>query len=118
MTNKYDWQPGMQEISGFGEDGKPGGVAYEQACRDMVRAGCEWLDAHPDAKPAASESPNVFGVIREANDETKQLVDTMCNACPNGGASGAMVHATLRAVLFVHHNGWERYVAEMSRRRN
>ena len=37
---------GMDEVSGFG--GK-----YEATVRSMIRAGLEWWDAHPTARPPA-----------------------------------------------------------------
>lgn len=110
--SKYQWQDGMREISGFGGD-------YEEACRDMVRAGCEWFDEYPDANPQFSGVKNVYGICMEDNDDAKALSNAVENAPvvqKGGGPSGAMHQAAVSHVLFIRKNGWDKYVEEMSKK--
>lgn len=110
MTAKYEWLPQMGEISGFGG-------TYEDACRIMVRAGCEWLDAHPAADPQFRGYRGVYGVLSQDNDDAAALSRAMVAAAdakyPDGGVTGAMHQATVSHVLFIRKNGWDRYVAEL-----
>lgn len=104
---KYEWQEGMGEVSGFG-----GG--YEAACRAMVKAGCDWLDAHPEAEPKFHGYTNIYGVISEDNDDAKSLSAAVV-AGSGGDCTGAMHQATVSACLYIRKNGWEKYVEEMSK---
>ena len=91
----------MREISGFGG-------AYEQTCRDMVIAGVEWLNAHPDEDPKFSHSPAIYGIVNEDNDAAKALSEVVL-AVTDGGCSGAMHHASILHILQIKHLGWEKY---------
>lgn len=103
---KYAWRDGMGEISGFG-----GG--YEEACRQMLRAGLHWLDAHPDVDPQFHGYKGVFGVISEDNEDAKALSKAVLDAVPD--CSGAMHQAAIGACLYVRKNGWDAYCVAMSR---
>lgn len=103
----YEFTPEMGEISGFG-----GG--YEQCCRDMLKAGLEWLEAHPEAEPKFSGFKNVYGLIDEDNDDAKALTKAIIDAS-KGEATGAMHHAVVESCMWIRRNGWERYVEEMSK---
>lgn len=107
MSDKYVWREGMGEISGFG-----GG--YEDTCRAMVRAGCEWLDAHPEAKPEFRGYKNIYGIISEENDDAKALTKAIVDAS-GGDCTGAMHQASVTHVLQIHAHDWEWYCAEMSK---
>ncbi len=100
MANKYEWRPGMGQISGFGG-------AYEDACRTMVRNGCEWFDAHPDAKPTFSGYKDTFGICLSNNEDANALSAAICGDIE---PSGAMHQAAVQAVLFIKENSWEEYV--------
>lgn len=104
---KYAWRDGMGEISGFG-----GG--YEEACRQMLRAGLRWLDEHPCADPRFRGFKGVFGVIADDNEDAKALSAAVASACDD--CTGAMHQATVSACLYVKANGWDAYCAAMSRR--
>lgn len=104
-TNKYAFTPLMGEISGFG-----GG--YEQACRDMLKAGMLWLDAHPEANPKFSGYKGVYGLINEENDDAKALSAALLEAAPD--CSGAMHHAVTMHCMAIKTHGWAYYVAKMS----
>ncbi len=107
----YDWRDGMDEISGMGG-------SYEEGCRVMVKAGCEYLDAHPGADPQFHGFAGIYGVIAADNDDATALSGAMIAAAdaafPDGGVTGAMHQAAVTAVLFIRANGWETYVAHMS----
>jgi hypothetical protein len=95
----------MGEISGLG-----GG--YEDCCRRMVKAGCEWFDAHPNADPKFKRFKNVYGICIEDNDDAKSLTEAVI-AAANGDATGAMHQATIGHVFAVRRLGWDGYCAEM-----
>ncbi len=103
---KYEFKPGMAEISGFGGD-------YEQACRNMLAAGLEWLDAHPNADLRFRHVPQVFGIVLPTTSDTKALSEAVSKAIP--GCSGAMHHAVINHLMFIKGNGWDKYCEEMSK---
>lgn len=109
--SKYEWNEAMGEISGFGG-------SYEAACRAMVIAGCEWLDAHPEA----------VGVSLDESDRAKELsvigadattLETVIIEAANASGKEAgwpfdeMVHAVVNHLMFIRKNGWDRYCAEL-----
>ena len=101
------WSEDMGEISGFG-----GG--YEAACRAMVFAGMDWVDAHPDADPVFQGYTNVFGVICEINEEAEALTKVVVDAAKAlGGSTGAMHQATIGHVLAYRRLGWEQYCRQL-----
>lgn len=104
---KYAWRDGMGEISGFG-----GG--YEEACRQMVRAGLRWLDEHPEADPIFKGYSGVFGVIKNTNPDAEALSKVVLAACDD--CTGAMHQAAIGACLYVRSNGWDAYCEAMSRK--
>ena len=103
---KYEYTSTMKEISGFG-----GG--YENTCRAMVVAGLEWWDANPDADPKWGEFKNIYGLTTEENEDAKTLQNVMNEAAKND-CTGAMMQATMSHVLYIHKNGWEKYVSDMT----
>jgi hypothetical protein len=105
-NSKYQFQEGMQEISGFG-----GG--YEDACRKMVVAGLEWWDAHPDADVSYKEYKNIYGLTTGESDDCKLMEKAMLESVPD--CSGAMMQASKGHIMFIHKNGWDKYVEEMSK---
>lgn len=106
--SKYDFTSSMGEISGFG-----GG--YEATCRAMLKAGLEWFDLHPDAKPMFHKFEGVYGIIAEENQDAKDLSEAVVRG---GGddCTGAMHQAVISHVLFIKKNGWDEFVKKMSRR--
>lgn len=103
---KYKFTKDMNEISGFG-----GG--YEAACRRMVLAGVQWLDAHPEADPQFHGYKGVYGVVTEDNQDAKDLTEAVV-AGSGGDCTGAMHQAAISHVLFIKRNGWDKYVAELT----
>ena len=94
----------MYEISGFS-----GG--YEAACRAMVLAGLDWLDANPQANPQFSGYKGIYGVISEDNEDAKALT-TAVVAAAKGDCTGAMHHATISHILWIKKNSWDEYVRQ------
>lgn len=97
--SKYAFTPECREVSGFGGD-------YEQACRTMIQAGMDWIDAHPGASLVyvgyySDNSPDMQALEKQV----QESVD-----CP----SGAMMACTLNHIMFAHKNGWDKYLAELS----
>lgn len=99
----------MDEISGFGGD-------YEAACRTMVLAGLDWLDAHPDADPQFRGYENIYGVITEDNEAATGLTAAVI-AASGGEATGAMHQATISHILWIKSHSWDEYVEEMRGKR-
>lgn len=104
----YLYTDDMVEISGFG-----GG--YEAACRSMVKAGCEWFDAHPNAQPKFHGYKGFYGLIEEDNQDAKDLSAAVL-AAANGDSTGAMHQAAIGHILAIHRSGWDWYVGESRRR--
>ena len=100
----YEWCDSMGEISGVG-----GG--YEQTCRKMVQGGMAWLDAHPDAEPVFMQNTNIYGVVREDNDDAKALSEAITGA--DEDCTGATHHAAVKHCLAIKEYGWEGYVKKM-----
>jgi len=103
--SKYVWTEDMGEISGFGG-------AYEATCQAMVRAGIEWMEAHPEAHPKFHGYKDIYGVLAEDNADAKALTEAMI-AASGGDCTGAMHQATVSHLLFIHRNGWEKYCSEL-----
>ena len=101
----YEWTPEMGEVSGFG-----GG--YEETCRAMVKAGCQWFDSHPDADPQFTGYKNIYGIITEDNEDAKALSKAVV-AGANEDCTGAMHQATVGTCLWIRKNGWLAYMKEM-----
>jgi len=100
----YEYTEKCREISGFGGE-------YEKACRDMVKAGMEWLDQNPEAEPTFAQSKKVIGLTIDENEDMQKMQSVMVAAV--GGCSGAMMQAATNHVLYARKNGWEKYIQEM-----
>lgn len=108
-SESYEWTAEMGEVSGLGGE-------YEEACRDMVVAGVEWLDEHPDADLQASVIDGVIGVVEPDTAETEALMDHMSEELTNDGRdapTGAMMHTCVGHVMYVAGQGWDAYAERM-----
>lgn len=103
----YEFTKKMGEISGFG-----GG--YEQTCRAMLKAGLEFWDNNPSLDPKYKGFKNVYGILADNNADAKKLDEAIVNAVND--MTGAMHQAVISSIFFIHKNGWEKYVEEMSGR--
>ena len=106
---EFDFE-GLPEISGFG-----GG--YEEACRKMVVAGVKWLRDHPGAQLKAVQVSRIYPDIWADSPDMEAMQDAMADAV-GGDATGAMVCATTKHALYIHRNGWEKYVADLKKARS
>ena len=104
MMEKYVFEEGMGEISGMG-----GG--YEQECRDMLKAGLEYLDAHPNSVPKFHGYKGVYGLISEDNEDAKALSKALMDVAKD--CTGAMHQAVISSILWIWKNGWDEYVKKM-----
>ncbi|HTG26082.1 MAG TPA: hypothetical protein VK681_39155 [Reyranella sp.] len=104
-----EWTPEMGEISGMG-----GG--YEDTCRAMVKAGVEWMEAHPEADPQFQGYPGIYGVITEENQAAKDLTAAVIAAAEPFGATGAMHQATIGHILAFRRLGAEEYCRSLRER--
>lgn len=99
----YEFTEKMGEISGMG-----GG--YEQTCRDMLKAGLEWLDNNPNADPKFHVYENIYGIINEDNEDAEKLSKAVME---NKDCTGAMHQAVITAILWIKKNGWDAYAGIM-----
>lgn len=110
MAGKYEFTEGMGEISGFGG-------SYEKGCRQMLKAGLDHLDQHPELDPKFKGYKNIYGVIKSDNDDAKELSKIVCAALdPNEGVTGAMHQAVIETIMWIRDKGWDAYVEVMSKR--
>lgn len=96
------------EISGMGGD-------YEEGCRSMVIAGMKHMEENPMSEPDISTYKNLYGIIKENNDDAKALSRVVAGACD--GCTGAMHQAAMSHVIYAHTNGWAKYIEEMEKPR-
>jgi len=111
MEEKYKFEPGMREISGFGG-------TYEGACRVMLKSALEWSDEHPDTDPKFSQIKNVIGYIKPENKDAEDMLNTMIESVRtlyNSVPTGAMAHITIVHFLFIKKYGWNEYVEYMTK---
>ena len=102
MNDTYVWEDGMEEISGFGG-------RYEKTCQAMLKAGMEWLDAHPEAIPEFRGSESSYGIISATNADAKALTEAVIGASEKH-ATGAMQEFVIERCLFIRKHGWDEHV--------
>ena len=105
----YEFTEKMGEISGFG-----GG--YESTCRQMLKNGLGFWDANPKLDPKYKGFKNVYGICIDDNEDAKKLDDAVMDGIED--ATGAMHQAVVSTIFFIHKNGWDKYVEEMSKPKN
>lgn len=99
------------EISGFG-----GG--YEKTCRLMLVAGLKWLEEHPNTDPKFHGWKNVYGIVREDNDDAKALSEAVVSGAPDRDCTGAMHQAVIGATLWIKENDLEKYLEIMNKEKS
>jgi hypothetical protein len=107
---QYKFTPEMGEISGFG-----GG--YEKTCQCMLDMGLRWFDANQEADPRFQGGENIYGVIKENNEDAEQLSKAVV-AGSFGDCTGAMHQAVISSILWIRKNGWNKYVEAMTKEEN
>lgn len=103
MSKKYVFEKGMSEISGMGG-------RYEQACRDMLKAGLEYWGANPNLDPKFHGFKEVCGLIIEDNEDAKALTKAV-GAVEDCTVS--MHQAVIGSIFWIRKNGWYKYVKMM-----
>ena len=94
-------------ISGF-----PAG--YEAACQKMLRNGLRWLALHPDFDfTTYHEYKGVYGLIVGDNDLAKDLDKAVIGDLD---ATGAMHHAVIRHLGYIHKHGYDSWIQEIQQR--
>lgn len=94
----------MGEISGFGN-------GYESCCQDMLEAGVNHLNEHPDSDPHYKGFKGIYGVILEDNPDAKALTKAVIDAA-KGDATGIMHQAVISRLLQIKKHGWDWYCLE------
>lgn len=103
--SKYIFTDDMGGISGFG-----GG--YEQTCRNMLAAGLDWLDEHPNTEPKFCGFKGIYGIIKEDNEDAEVLSEAVVTAADDD-CTGAMYQAVISSCLFIRKHSWEHYCEKM-----
>ena len=106
LYNEFEWP---FEISGFGGD-------YEEACRNMTKAGAEWLRANPEALGKWRADRDEFkkrnpGKPVPVTDSEREFDDAIANACPD--CTGAMFGAAKAHAIAIFDMGWDAYVKKV-----
>lgn len=105
--DRYRFEPGMGEISGFGG-------SYEDACRAMLRAGLLFWDEQPEGfSPRYQGIKGVYGVCIDNNEDARRLDEAILAATDD--CTGAMHQAVVEHIFVIRRRGWPWYVAEMSK---
>ena len=106
MSERYEFEGGMGEISGLGGD-------YEEDCRKMLKVGLEYWDSHSNLNPKFMGYEDIYGIISEENEDAKALSKAVVDAVED--CTGAMHQAVIGTIFWVHKNGWDEYVKEMKK---
>lgn len=94
----YEWTADMGQISGFGS-------GYEAACRKMVVAGMEWLNANPGL---------TIDELKSGGTRHGEFENAVMAPCPD--CSGAMLGAAKNHAAFIWTKGWGAYCESMRSR--
>lgn len=100
----YRHTPDMGEISGFGGE-------YERMCQDMLDAGVNWLDAHPQRDLTGRTAENIFGIFQPDSDDAKALSEVVVAAARD--CTGAMHQAVMQRLFYIAVHGWVAYCDEI-----
>lgn len=109
MSKEFEWP---FEISGFGGD-------YEQACRDMTKAGVLWLREHPEELEKWRKASHEYRELT-GKDYTpthvyppsyKEFESTIVKACDD--CTGAMFGASENHAISIFELGWNEYVNQV-----
>lgn len=91
------------DISGFGG-------AYEAACQEMLLNGMKYLNEHPNFDfRVYKSSPQVFGICIGEGETAEALDKAVCEGVE---PSGAMHHAVISHLAYIHTHGYEGWLAQ------
>lgn len=112
--NKEDveiaYPPGVDVISGLGPD-----TECEKACQKMIITGYKWLKNQPETSTIYCELISALEIIKNQSEVFQKLISVMSEAIENE-ATGAMIEASLRHLLYSFKHGWEKYLEEVMER--
>ena len=95
------------DISGFSG-------AYEAACQKMLLQGLKFLKDHPNFDWSAyREYKGVLGVCIATTDEAEELDKAVCEGVK---PSGAMCHAVISHLAYIHKHGYDAWLAEAKKK--
>lgn len=94
------------DISGFG-----GG--YEAVCQLMLLRGRAWLKEHPDFDFGVyKQCKMVFGLCAATTDQSRELDNVLCAGVD---VTGAMHHALIFHLAYIHKHGYDEWLARAER---
>lgn len=106
---KWKWDNDMKELSGFG-----GG--YEQTCRNMLSAALNWFEKNPKSSPKFHGFKDVYGICIADNKDAESLRNAILKV--DKGCSGAMYSCVVNTALWIHANGWDKFVIEIKKKKS
>ena len=91
------------DISGFGG-------SYEAGCQKMLLNGMKFLNEHPNFDFRVYKSnPQVFGLMIGEGETAEALDKAVCEGVE---PSGAMHHAVISHLAYIHKHGYEGWLAD------
>lgn len=91
------------DISGFGG-------SYEAGCQKMLLNGLKFLNEHPNFDFRVYKSnPQVFGLCIGEGESAEALDKAVCEGVE---PSGAMHHAVISHLAYIHKHGYDSWIAE------
>jgi len=75
---------------------------------------CQYQVKAPPADPQFHGYKGIYGILDEDNDDAKELSKVIVGAA--GGEENctvAMHQTTINHILYIHKNGWDKYVEKM-----
>ena len=91
------------DISGFGG-------SYEAGCQKMLLNGIKFLNEHPSFDfQVYKSSPQVFGLCIGEGETAEALDKAVCEGVE---PSGAMHHAVIRHLAYIHTHGYDQWLAD------
>jgi len=96
------------DISGMGS-------GYENACQEMLKAGRDYLDKHPNIDLKFKQNKDIWGIIISENKEGETFMDYLDNVIGNQ-SSGAMIQCVVNHLMFIRKNGYEQWLTSCRER--
>jgi len=105
---QYEWNDEMDEVSGLGGE-------YEEACREMIAAGLQWLEDNDGPVVKFSGGQNVTARIGPAAGEIDDLREHMASVV-EFDVTPSMLHVCVKHALYAYDIGWLSYTTRMEDR--
>lgn len=101
----YEWEEGMDSVTPWHDD-------KEQLVRRKIKAGCEWLDAHPGA--VLEIDFVIFGIAMTRSKDANDLLKALEAGESYGGAE---CNSAMAEVYFIWKYGWDAFRQDMRMRK-